>query len=171
MTLSRIARTSVIAAALCAGAAICSATSASADVVDVTILPGLSSGPTTPYGAGCTYLVVARTAALNEPNVSIVDMNRASTMFPQELIWDTVNPYFTLPVVLGHAVTLWTPTAPGEHSLMAYQTSAGGPVERPRRRPTSWAISTQRSRVTGVTSRSWDDAVAPRPRTRRILAG
>ncbi|MFE5876851.1 hypothetical protein ACFQ6H_16410 [Rhodococcus sp. NPDC056506] len=128
MTLSRIARTTAIAAALCASAAICSATSASAEVVDVTIIPGLSSGPTTPYGAGCTYLVVARTAELVEPNVSIVDMNRASTMFPQELIWDTVNPYFTLPVVLGHAVTLWTPTAPGEHSLMAYQTSAGGPV-------------------------------------------
>lgn len=65
---------------------------------------------------------------MDESNVSIVDLNRASTMFPQELIWDTVNPYFTLPVVLGHAVTLWTPTTPGEHSLMAYQTSAGGPV-------------------------------------------
>ncbi|MDN3456257.1 MULTISPECIES: hypothetical protein [Rhodococcus] len=86
MTLSRIARTTVIAAAISASAAICSATSASADVVDVTVLPGLSSGPTTPYGAGCTYLVVARTAALDESNVSIVDLNRASTMSPQELI-------------------------------------------------------------------------------------
>ncbi|MDH6282410.1 hypothetical protein [Prescottella agglutinans] len=33
------------------------------------------------------------------------------------------------PVVFDHALALWTPTAPGEHAIMAYQTSAGGPVE------------------------------------------
>jgi fermentation-respiration switch protein FrsA (DUF1100 family) len=38
-------------------------------------------------------------------------------------------PYYNSPVLLGHAFSLWTPTAPGEHTLMAYQTSAGGPVE------------------------------------------
>ncbi|WP_254699096.1 hypothetical protein [Rhodococcus sp. SGAir0479] len=63
-------------------------------VVDVSVLPGLSTGPAGVYGAGCTYVVVPRT-----------------------------------PVMFGHAVTLWTPTAPGEHSIMAYQTSAGGPEE------------------------------------------
>ncbi|WP_430335305.1 hypothetical protein [Rhodococcus sp. ACT016] len=106
-----------------------SAPSASADVVDVTVVPGLSAGPTTPYGVGCTYLVVARTTNLTESGVSIGDFNRASTMFPQELIWHTVDPYYVTPVVLGHAFALWTPTAAGEHSLMAYQTSAGGPIE------------------------------------------
>ena len=48
-------------------------------------------------------------------------------MFPEELAWN-VDPYFSTPVVLGHKFTLWTPTAPGEHSLMAYETSAGGPI-------------------------------------------
>lgn len=129
MKLSRIARSAPLAAAACAAVVTLSAPTAAADVVDVTIIPGLSGGPTTSFGAGCTYLVVARTSQLVEPGVSIGDYNRASTMFPQELIWDTIDPYYVAPVVLGHAFTLWTPTAPGEHSLMAYQTSAGGPVE------------------------------------------
>ncbi|MCJ0895046.1 hypothetical protein [Rhodococcus sp. ARC_M5] len=46
---------------------------------------------------------------------------------PEELAWN-VDPYFSTPVDLGHKFTLWTPTAPGEHSLMAYETSAGGPI-------------------------------------------
>ncbi|WP_241962403.1 hypothetical protein [Rhodococcus opacus] len=106
-----------------------SAPLASADVTDVTVLPGLSTNSNTSYGSGCTYLVVARTTTPAERSVSIVDYNRASTFFPQELIWDTIDPYYNSPVVLGHAFSLWTPTAPGEHTLMAYQTSAGGPVE------------------------------------------
>ncbi|MCQ4121559.1 hypothetical protein [Rhodococcus tibetensis] len=129
MRRSRTARSTPLAAAVCAVAAIWSAPSAAAEVIDVTIVPGLGGGPTTPYGAGCTYLVVARTAAPAEAGVSIVDYTGASTMFPQELIWDTVDPYYNSPVALGHAFTLWTPTEPGEHSLMAYQTSAGGPIE------------------------------------------
>ncbi|MFE3291292.1 hypothetical protein [Rhodococcus sp. NPDC059234] len=128
MKLFRIARFAPIGVVLCAAAATWFAPLATADVVDVTVVPGLGGGPTTPYGAGCTYLVVARTVSPVEAGVSIVDLNRASTLFPQELIWDIADPYYVTPVVLGHAFTLWTPTAPGEHSLMAYQTSAGGPV-------------------------------------------
>lgn len=126
---SRFARATPLAVAICAVVGVWAAPTATAEVVDVSIIPGLSNGPTTPYGAGCTYLVVARTSGLTEPGVGIVDFNRASTFFPQELMWDTIDPYYSSPVILGHAFTLWTPTAPGEHSLMAYQTSAGGPIE------------------------------------------
>lgn len=133
MRLSRIARSALLPVALFAAAAVWGAPSAAADVVDVTILPGLSGGPTTAYGAGCTYLVVARTAdsewTPSEKGVSIVDYNHASTFFPQNFAWDFISPYWVNPVVFDHAFTLWTPTAPGEHSVMAYQTSAGGPVE------------------------------------------
>ncbi|MCZ4590530.1 hypothetical protein O4328_44150 [Rhodococcus opacus] len=41
---------------------------------------------------------------------------------------DTLDPYYDSPVILGHAFHSGTPP-PGEHTLMAYQTSAGGPVE------------------------------------------
>lgn len=129
MRASRVTRVSSLAVLICASAATWFAPAASAEVVDVTVVPGLGGSPTTPYGAGCTYLVVAKTADVSEPGVSIVDFNRASTFFPQDLVWDTINPYYVSPVILGHAFTLWTPTAPGEHSLMAYQTSAGGPIE------------------------------------------
>ncbi|MGW6376035.1 hypothetical protein ACWFRB_08215 [Rhodococcus sp. NPDC055112] len=129
MNISRIARATPLAAVACAAMVMLSAPSSAAEVLDVTVVPGLSGGPTTPYGAGCTYLVVARTAALAEAGVGIADLNRASTFFPTELIWDTVDPYYVPTVVLGHAFSLWTPTAPGEHTLMAYQTSAGGPIE------------------------------------------
>lgn len=91
------------------------------------ILPGLSAGATTQFGVGCTYLVVARTDTPSGPRVDIQDYTNESVMFPEELAWN-VDPYFSTPVVLGHKLTLWTPTAPGEHSLMAYETSAGGPV-------------------------------------------
>ncbi|MDH6679014.1 hypothetical protein M2284_003230 [Rhodococcus sp. LBL1] len=45
------------------------------------------------------------------------------------LAWNIGSPYWVTPVVFDHALALWTPTAPGEHAIMAYQTSAGGPVE------------------------------------------
>ena len=45
----------------------------------------------------------------------------------EEFMWQ-FDGYWSSPVVLGHKVSLWTPTAPGVHSLMAYETSAGGPV-------------------------------------------
>ncbi len=32
-------------------------------------------------------------------------------------------------VAFVDGASFWTPTSPGEHSLMAYQTSAGGPIE------------------------------------------
>jgi hypothetical protein len=128
MTLSRLARYLPFVAASCAAITVGWAPSAAADVVDVTVVPGLSSGPTTSYGVGCTYLVVARTSAPVEAGVSFVDYNLASTFFPADVIWNTVNPYYVSPVMLGHAFSLWTPTAPGEHTLMAYQTSAGGPT-------------------------------------------
>jgi len=63
-----------------------------------------------------------------ERSVLIVDCNRASMFFPQELTRDTLDPYYDSPVILGHAFHSGTPP-PGEHTLMAYQTSAGGPVE------------------------------------------
>ncbi|MFG1782613.1 hypothetical protein ACGFIU_09245 [Rhodococcus oryzae] len=121
------AHLSLIALAACAAAALGSAPTASAEVVDLTISPGLSAGPTTPFGVGCTYLVVARTERLVEPRTDIVDYTNKSIMLPQDLAWN-IDPYYSTPVILGHKVTLWTPTAPGEHSLMAYQTSAGGPI-------------------------------------------
>ncbi|SNS99818.1 hypothetical protein [Rhodococcoides kyotonense] len=121
-------RFSLTALAICAAATLASNSTASAEVVDLTIVPGLSAGPTTPFGVGCTYLVVARTENLAEPRTDIVDYTNESVMFPEELAWN-FDPYFSTPVVLGHKVTLWTPTAPGEHSLMAYQTSAGGPIQ------------------------------------------
>lgn len=122
------AHLSLIALAACAATALGAAPTASAEVVDLTIAPGLSAGPTTPFGVGCTYLVVARTEELVEPRTDIVDYTNESTMFPQDLAWN-IDPYYSTPVILGHKVTLWTPTAPGEHSLMAYQTSAGGPIQ------------------------------------------
>ncbi|RRQ29242.1 hypothetical protein DK926_05005 [Rhodococcus sp. Eu-32] len=121
-------RVTLSALAACAVGTLAAAPSASAEVVDLTILPGLSAGPTTPFGAGCTYLVVARTENLTEPRTDIVDYTNESVMLPQELAWN-FDPYYSTPVILGHKVTLWTPTAPGSHSLMAYQTSAGGPVQ------------------------------------------
>ncbi|PTR22198.1 hypothetical protein C8K36_11268 [Rhodococcus sp. OK519] len=131
---SRIIRTVSLSAVMLAAAAAWGAPSAAADVTDVTVLPGLSVGPTTPYGAGCTYLVVARTAdsewTPSDQGVGIVDYNRASTFFPHEFAWDHISPYWQNPVIFDHAFTFWTPTAPGEHAIMAYQTSAGGPVEK-----------------------------------------
>jgi hypothetical protein len=122
------ARIALAALAACAAATLGCVSTASAEVVDLTVHPGLSAGPTTPFGVGCTYLVVARTERLVEPRTDIVDYTNESIMFPQDLAWN-LDPYFSTPVILGHKVTLWTPTAPGEHSLMAYQTSAGGPVQ------------------------------------------
>lgn len=124
----------MLSVGLVGAAAVCAVPSAAADVVDVTVLPGLGTGPADVYGAGCTYVVVARTEnsgwTSRQQGVSIVDYNRASVFFPQEFAWDFISPYWVNPVILGHAVTLWTPTAPGEHAIMAYQTSAGGPVEK-----------------------------------------
>lgn len=134
MKLSRIARTASLSLGVLAAAAVWGAPAATADVTDVTILPGLSVGSTTPYGAGCTYLVVAKTAdsewTPSEQGVSIVDYNRASRFFPQHFAWDHISPYWQNPVIFDHVFSLWTPTAPGEHAIMAYQTSAGGPVEK-----------------------------------------
>ncbi|OZG29133.1 hypothetical protein BH683_010730 [Williamsia sp. 1138] len=122
--------TSIVGAVLATAAAF--APSASADVVDTTVMPGISF-PGNGYGTGCTYLVVAKTAdspgTPSTAGVSIVDYNQAATFFPTDLIWNAVDPYFVNPVIFDHAFTLWTPTAPGQHAIMAYQTSAGGPVE------------------------------------------
>ncbi|MFC9923385.1 hypothetical protein [Rhodococcus sp. NPDC127527] len=49
-------------------------------------------------------------------------------MFPPDLPWN-IDPYYSTPVALGDKVTLWTPAAPGEHSLTADQTSACGPIQ------------------------------------------
>lgn len=45
----------------------------------------------------------------------------------EEFAWQ-FDPYFRIPAVLCQKITLWTPLTAGEHSLMAYQTSAGGPI-------------------------------------------
>ncbi|MCZ4278980.1 hypothetical protein [Rhodococcoides yunnanense] len=126
MNLSPFAR---LATALvsCAGVALLAAPSASAEVVDLDILPGLSFGPTTPFGVGCTYVAVARTADLSGPRVGISPGGYDAVMPIEEFMWQ-FDGYWSSPVVLGHKVSLWTPTAPGVHSLMAYETSAGGPV-------------------------------------------
>ncbi|MDV7246378.1 MULTISPECIES: hypothetical protein [Rhodococcus] len=138
MRLSRLARCFPLLVAFCAAAAVWVSPSAAADVVDVTIVPGLSVGPTTAFGVGCTYLAVATTAdSLSTPSerdVTFLDYNsetrgsfgpEIATFFPQNFVSD----YYVTPVVFDHALVLWTPTVPGEHNLMAYQTSAGGPVE------------------------------------------
>ena len=121
-----LARMSVVAA-VSVGLASVVAPSASAEVVDLDILPGLSFGPTTPYGVGCTYVAVARTERVNEPRTDIAALDYNSIMPIEEFVWQ-FDPYFSTPAILGHKVTLWTPLTAGEHSLMAYQTSAGGPV-------------------------------------------
>ncbi|MDJ0396552.1 hypothetical protein QMK17_24940 [Rhodococcus sp. G-MC3] len=127
MNLSRLARLSAAVAA-CAAVTVIAAPAASAEVVDLDVLPGLSFGPTTPFGVGCTYVAVARTEQLSEPRTDIAAFGYNSVMPIEEFMWQS-DPYWSSPVVLGHKVTLWTPTTPGEHSLMAYQTSAGGPIE------------------------------------------
>lgn len=127
MKIRRFVRYSPVAFALCTAAAVLSAPSASAEVVSLDILPGLSFGQTTPYGVGCTYVAVARTEQLVEPRVDIAPLDAESAMPIEDFVWQ-FDGYFSTPVVLGHKVTLWTPTTPGQHSLMAYQTSAGGPV-------------------------------------------
>lgn len=127
MTISKRLRHLAYMSTALVASACWAAPAASADVVSLDILPGLSAGATTQFGVGCTYLVVARTDTPSGPRVDIQDYTNESVMFPEELAWN-VDPYFSTPVVLGHKLTLWTPTAPGEHSLMAYETSAGGPV-------------------------------------------
>jgi hypothetical protein len=121
MTFSRIALCALASAVCGVAAAAGLAPAAAADVVDVTVMPGLGS-PAGVYGSGCTYLVVAR--ATDSRPVSFIDYNTASTFFPQNLF-----PYWLTPVVVDRAYVLWTPTAPGGHAIMAYQSSAGGPVE------------------------------------------
>lgn len=126
MKLPRLARFTAVAAA-CLGSALVAAPTASAEVVDLDIVPGLSLGPTTPYGVGCTYIAVARTERINEPRTDIAAIGYDSIMPIEEFMWQ-FDPYYSTPTIFGHKVTLWTPLTPGEHSLMAYQTSAGGPV-------------------------------------------
>ncbi|WP_237669147.1 hypothetical protein [Rhodococcus sp. BS-15] len=104
-------------AATCFGVALVSGPTASAEVVDLDILPGLSFGPTTPYGVGCTYIAVARTERMNEPRTDIGALDRNSIMPIEEFVWQ-FDPYFSVPAILGHKVTLWTPLTAGEHSLM-----------------------------------------------------
>lgn len=126
MKLARFAQLSGVVAT-CIGAALIAAPTASAEVVDLDILPGLSVGATTPYGVGCTYVAVARTESIGEPRTDIAALDYNSIMPIEEFMWQ-FDPYFSTPTILGHKVTLWTPLTPGEHSLMAYQTSAGGPI-------------------------------------------
>lgn len=122
----RLARYASVLAA-CAGAAVFAAPNASAEVVSLDILPGLSFGPTTQYGVGCTYVAVARTESFSEPRTDIGPMDYSLVMPIEEFMWQ-FDGYWYSPTILGHKFTLVTPTAPGEHSLMAYQTSAGGPI-------------------------------------------
>ena len=126
MKLTRLARVTVVLAA-CFGGAIIAAPAASAEVVDLDILPGLSFGPSTPFGVGCTYVAVARTANLTGPRVDIAPLDSDSVMPLEQFMWQ-FDGYWCSPVILGHKISLWTPTTPGEHSLMAYETSAGGPI-------------------------------------------
>lgn len=123
----RFVRISVLTIAAAAATALSGAPAASADVVSLDILPGLGIGPTTPYGVGCTYIAVARTEQLTEPRVDIGPLDTNSVMPIEQFAWQ-YDGYFSTPVILGHKITLWTPLTPGEHSLMAYQTSAGGPI-------------------------------------------
>ncbi|MBY6708763.1 hypothetical protein HQ308_18370 [Rhodococcus sp. BP-241] len=126
MTSSRVARSLFVASA-CSAAALLASGTAHAEVVDLDILPGLSFGPTTQYGVGCTYVAVARTADPSGPRVDIASLDTESIMPLEEFAWQ-FDGYWSSPVIAGHKVSLWTPTTPGEHSLMAYETSAGGPV-------------------------------------------
>ncbi len=72
------------------------APSAAADVTDLEVLPGLSVGAATPFGAGCTYLVVAETSdsvgTPSDKGVGIVDYNRASSFPLQSLRGITSRP-------------------------------------------------------------------------------
>ena len=65
----------------------------------------LRRGLTTPFGAGCTYIAVARTERIDEPRTDIGPLDQNSTFPIEEFMWQ-FDPYFSTPTVLGHKVTL-----------------------------------------------------------------
>lgn len=124
MKLDRLARFSAVAT-ICIGSALDAAPTASADVVELDILPGLSFGPTTPYGVGCTYVAIARTEGLNEPRTDIAAIGYDAIMPIEEFVWQ-FDPYFSIPAVLGNKITLWTPLTTGStHSWRTRPLPAG----------------------------------------------
>ncbi|MCM6772017.1 hypothetical protein NDR87_03010 [Nocardia sp. CDC159] len=110
----RFASPVVLAAS--AGLMIAVAPGAAADVTNLSIDPGASWGPSSRYGTTCSYTLTARTNTAGK--VSFYDFTQAATFSPGHYV-DTVD---------GVATVRWTPTQPGTHAIMAYQTSAGGPV-------------------------------------------
>ncbi|RDI67906.1 hypothetical protein DFR76_102307 [Nocardia pseudobrasiliensis] len=109
----RVSAPILLAAA--AGLLIALAPAAAADVTSLTADPGLSWGPSSRYGTSCSYQL---TAATNTgAKVSFYDFTEAATFAPSNYV-DSVN---------GVATVRWTPTRPGAHRIVAYQTSAGGP--------------------------------------------
>lgn len=72
-------------------------------------------------------MAVARTRDLSGPRVDIGPSTEGSLMPLEKFVWQ-FDGYWSSPVILGHKVSLWTPMRTGEHSLMAYETSAGGPT-------------------------------------------
>ena len=68
-----------------------------------------------------------RTRDLTGPRVDIGPSSEGSVMPLEKFVWQ-FDGYWSSPVIRGHKVTLWTPTRIGEHTLMAYETSAGGPT-------------------------------------------
>ena len=125
---TRLRRLTVAACSLAAVATLGVTPQASADVTRLDVIPLV---PHAGFGANCTYLLVATTASSRytpaTKGVSFVDLNRNSRFFPADDLYAAGQLYFTTPVVGNRAFSLWTPTRPGKHVLMAYQTSAGGP--------------------------------------------
>ena len=93
---------------------------AAADVVRVDAHPGLSytwtpeRGFEEKFGTNCIYAVTAATTWQNP--VSFFDFQKA-TILPSPLA----------PVLNGTATVGWIPRTPGDHRIVAYHTSAGGP--------------------------------------------
>ncbi len=117
----RVLVVAVILSAVAATATV-SAPTAGADIEQLSIVP-LGSGAG--YGTGCVYLLVAR-ADMSPSGVSFADIGGKSRILPQNYFSDR-NQVYLAPVINRHAYALWTPTSRGKHTLMAYQTSAGGP--------------------------------------------
>ncbi|MEU7141621.1 hypothetical protein ABZ942_19360 [Nocardia sp. NPDC046473] len=92
------------------------APSAAARVTSLAAAPGMSWGPATPYGTNCTYTL---TATVTNPNpVAFYDFGPESTFAPDRYSHPTA----------GTTTVRWTPTQPGRHRIMAYQTFTGGPA-------------------------------------------
>ncbi len=99
-----------------AASVLVTAPDAAARVTGLHASPGLSWGPTQQYGTNCTYTLTATVD--DAAPVSFYDFDPSTVFSPSNYIQP----------VDGVATVQWTPTNPGWHRIVAYQTSEGGPA-------------------------------------------